>query len=191
VCRLLANWGFRKLKRRIIMKKTLVTMMIAMTITVFTCSVWAGELPTVKMEGSVAKFPKNDNVPDVDLSKVSIGRGFNNVPAEFKFMLGKWWRGESVDKLVWYVLVNRYENNTLGLLMTNGNWNKGKTWFISCAPEGDKTMKCVVLGANQGSGFASLVYILSQKNGLPILELNEMRLDFREAGDISKDLFVN
>jgi hypothetical protein len=173
------------------MKIKLVAMMIAMTITIFTFSVWAQNLPTVKMEGNVAKFPKKDKVADIDLSKVVIGRGLNDVPTEFKFMLGKWWRGEDSENLGVYLFVNRCEKNALSLFIAGAEWNRGKPWSLTCSPDGEKTMKCIVRGANPGTGFASLVAILSQKNSAPILEIRDLRMDLREAGDIPKELYVN
>lgn len=75
------------------MRKRSFIMIVAITITIFAWSVWAQNLPMVKMEGSVAKFTKTDNISDVDLSKISIGIGFENVPIELKVMLEKWWKG--------------------------------------------------------------------------------------------------
>jgi hypothetical protein len=173
-------------RRKLFMKKTLVVMIVGMTITIFACSVWAQNLPLVTMEGSVAKFPKKDNIPDVNLPR--IGTGFDKVPTEFKFMLRKWWRGEGIDA-VNYLFITKYLGSNLILLITNGIGNNGKPWFISCSPEDGKRMKCNIPDARPGSAFASAFYKLFVKDGVPVIEFHNTPIELREAGDIPKEIY--
>jgi hypothetical protein len=55
-------------------------------------SVWAGEKPQLKFNGSTIIFPKEDKLTDLDISKFEFEK--STIPKELLFMFGKVYRGE-------------------------------------------------------------------------------------------------
>lgn len=63
-------------------------------------------------------------------------------------------------------------------------------WSISCLPEDENRMKCNIPDASPGSAFASWIYRLFVRKGIPVIEFKDTLIEFREAVDIPKELFI-
>jgi hypothetical protein len=184
----------KQIIREVMMKKTSpATAAIFAVMILFTSAVWAGELPTVKMNGSVAVFPAEDKISNLDLSKFEIGKGLENIPSELKFMVGKWWRGQfsvisrrggTQAGSVMYISPIRFEDNKTDLLIASSRTGSSN---ILCPSNSNE--ECVMKNTASGSAESFVRFKLLIKNGKPVLsQLNTAEAEFQEAGVLPKEI---
>jgi hypothetical protein len=157
-----------------------------------TCSVWAaGGLPQVEAKGNIMVFPKEDKVPNLDLSKFEIGNGLGDMPQKYKHLIGNVYRGEwnNRNRTVFYLFLMGYENREIELFIALGNSVSGTTSLLIYCPENKDGYDCYFKGVKEGStqSFARLKFSL--KNGLPVLEQSGSYAEFQEAGVLPKEFF--
>jgi hypothetical protein len=162
---------------------------------VFACSVWAGDPPKVRMDGNIAKFPTEEKILDFNFSKFTYGKGVKDIPPEFKFMAGKWWRGRFVDGqeqgVLWYTFISEYENGKITFIssvdMSGGN-QISRPRTLLCSPQGDGKFECLIKGAKEGSQMSFVRYRFYVRNGKPIFEINTFTAEFQEVGNIPEPI---
>lgn len=152
---------------------------------------FAGELPTVKMDGSTAKFPREDKVTDKDIMKFVSGKNLNGIPQKYQFMLYKWWRGQLYDANMkpwelWYIFISEFSDGKMCVVVANEK-NKGLGSLI-CTADG----VCSISGAKEGSAISFVKYNLEVKEvkGTKTPTLTGMASgEFFEAGEIPEAIW--
>jgi len=153
---------------------------------------FAGGLPTVKMDGSMAKFSKEEKVTDKDIMKFVSGKNLNGIPQQYQFMLYKWWRGQLYDSNMkpwelWYIFISEFSDDKMRIVVANEK-NKGLGSLI-CTTDGI----CSISGAKEGSTISFVRYNLAVKEvkGTKIPTITGMASgEFFEAGDIPEEIWI-
>ena len=117
----------------------------------------------VTIAGSVVKFDPRDNVPDVDLSKVTFDLAA--VPPEAQFMVGKIYRGQSerngIKGALWYFFLEQWNKDGAVFVVSQWSGNGNVFVFRNACPAfkltedrfAPDTPKCRSGAGNVGNGW--------------------------------------
>ena len=177
------------------MKKTgLALVVVFAVVVIFGCSVWAGELPEVQFKGTVIIFPTKDALPNVDLSQFEIGKGLENVPIEYKHLIGNVYRAQWITPQlkyrmgdVGYIFLSAYSDKEIEYLVI-----AGKDPYALVCPEDSNSdgFNCHVKepkGSKVSRHFIK-VYRISAKKGL-VMDSPNGYTEIQEAGVLPKEVF--
>jgi len=181
------------------MKKTVFSVMVVFAVMfIFACSVWAEGTPQVTFKGTVMIFPKEDKVPDCDLSQFEIGKGLENVPTEYSKLVGNVYRADwnnninsAISRIagsspVWYIFLAGYSNKDIEFIV---NASSFRATFIIVCPDDNSIggFDCYIKNPKGIQSFNR--YKISLKKGLPFINQLNGYGEFYPAGDLPEEIW--
>jgi hypothetical protein len=148
-------------------------------------SVWAGEKPQLKFNGSTIIFPKEDKLTDLDISKFEFEK--STIPKELLFMFGKVYRGEfknmSNPGATAYIMLTKGVGNYIFLYASFSTHYRGSYHSEIVCPS-DILRRSDGFPCSEKVVTAKGTWRLYLKKGLPVLYANDsFEADFQEAGN--------